>query len=152
MPLPIKIIGALAVIGLSFWVTLTILDYFFPLNNVVPSNNATPSDNVAPLCPQGKRTLLKPPYTLRTGDAYIAQLSDLVNSSDTNNTPSRSQLLLCEDNRLLGPAHALHADIERLGRGRFSHWEGSIIFSTYDNTNPNTNKRQYSFVIPDAVR
>ncbi len=134
MSLPVKIIGALGVVALAFWVTLMTLNY------------------VAPLCPQGKRTFLKPPYATNGGYAYTAQLPDMVNPGDTGAIPRHSQLLFCEDNRLLGPAHSLHVDIRSLGRGRLSHWEANLIFSASDNTDPNTNSRQYSFVIPDAAR
>jgi hypothetical protein len=55
-----------------------------------------------------------------------------------------SNLMMFEDGRALGPAHSPHADIRQNGGGRFSHWDGSIIFSTTDGTDPRTNTRVYS--------
>lgn len=43
----------------------------------------------------------------------------------------------------LGPAHALHAAIERDGGGRYSHWNGALLFSSSDGSDPNVNGRQY---------
>lgn len=50
---------------------------------------------------------------------------------------------LFEDGRCLGPAHALHDDIRRLGGGLYSHWEGVLFFSTSDGTSPLENGRRY---------
>ena len=58
-----------------------------------------------------------------------------------------SQLLLYEDGKPLGPAHALHADIRRLGRGRYSHWtRNGLYMSASDNSDPRTNGRKYEVV------
>jgi len=57
----------------------------------------------------------------------------------------RSPLRLFEDDKPLSPAHSLHCWIRELGEGRYSHWQNRLLFSTSDNTNPNTNGRVYSF-------
>lgn len=62
---------------------------------------------------------------------------------DDNANPQRSRLRLTESDKPLGPAHALHDDIRSLGRGRHSHWGGTLIFSASDNSNPKTNGRIY---------
>jgi hypothetical protein len=54
-----------------------------------------------------------------------------------------SNLQLSENGLLLGPAHALHADILSQGGGRFSHWNNSLYFSTSDGTDPRLNGRAY---------
>jgi len=59
-----------------------------------------------------------------------------------------SRLLLFEDGVALGPAHALHDEIRRLGAGRYSHWNGVLYFSTSDGTDPNSNGRRYSVSQP----
>src|SRR5690349_23732717 len=41
---------------------------------------------------------------------------------DSNGQPQSSSLRLFENGRELGPGHCAHADIRRLGEGRFSHW------------------------------
>jgi len=51
---------------------------------------------------------------------------------------------MLEDDRALGPPHSLHADIRKKGLGNYSHWNGSIIFSSSDGTDPRTNGRTYS--------
>ena len=56
----------------------------------------------------------------------------------------RSRLDLWENGTKLGPRHAGHAEIENEGGGRFSHWEGAVIFSTSDGSDPNLNGRRYS--------
>lgn len=69
--------------------------------------------------------------------------------SDNVSDPYRSPLALYENNLLLGPSHSRHRDIVEKGRGRFSHWEKiGFIFSTSDNSDPNTNGRKYRVAIP----
>lgn len=69
----------------------------------------------------------------------------LASLADSNEAPQRSPLRLFEDGKLLGPAHALHFRIRGAGHGAFSHWQNQLLFSTSDNTDPNTNGRVYSF-------
>lgn len=56
---------------------------------------------------------------------------------------------LFEDGKPLAHAQSSHADIRTLGAGRYSHWDFSvgpfILFSTSDNSDPNTNGRRYEF-------
>ena len=57
---------------------------------------------------------------------------------------------LYEDGQLLGPADALHAVIGTRGGGRFSLWnDGFLYFSSSDNSDPRTNGRQYTLVLPN---
>jgi hypothetical protein len=61
----------------------------------------------------------------------------------------RSSVMLYEDDKPLGPPHSSHADIMKLGRGRFSHWRGQgFVFSSSDNSDPMTNGRLYRAVQP----
>jgi SAM-dependent methyltransferase len=69
--------------------------------------------------------------------------------SDTQEYPRRSNLLLFEDELEIGPSHALHENIREIGRGRFSHWDNQLYFSSSDNSNPEINGRQYMVVIDD---
>jgi predicted O-methyltransferase YrrM len=57
---------------------------------------------------------------------------------------STSPLVLLEDGEPLGPAHCLHDDIRQQGRGRYSHWNGYILFSASDNSDPRFNGRRYA--------
>lgn len=74
------------------------------------------------------------------GHGYIAQLpSHLLSDRE-----SVSRLMLYEDGRALGPAHAAHCAIRDTGQGRFSHWGAQIYFSASDNSDPTTNGRVYT--------
>jgi hypothetical protein len=69
--------------------------------------------------------------------------------ADDKPDAQRSPVLLYENDKLLGPAHSLIADIERLGGGRYSHMKGKgLVFSTSDNSDPNGNGRHYWVVLP----
>ncbi len=57
----------------------------------------------------------------------------------------RSRVQLFEDGAALGPAHSAHAEIRRIGRGRFSHWSDRVYFSASDNSDPRANGRRYTF-------
>jgi pectate lyase len=71
--------------------------------------------------------------------------------ADNNTYPNKSTLRLFENGIEIGPAHARHADISSLGKGRFSHWsatDGSgeaLRFSASNNTNPKTNGKGYTY-------
>jgi pectate lyase len=49
----------------------------------------------------------------------------------------------------MGPAHSFHQEIRESGRGRFSHWGTDLLFSTSDNSDPNTNGRSYQAIRTD---
>ena len=62
---------------------------------------------------------------------------------DDNEEPARSRLEVLEDGVPIGPAHMPHSDIAEQGRGRYSHWGDSLVFSTSDNSDPGRNGREY---------
>ena len=74
------------------------------------------------------------------GFCSIASMPDRVLSDQE----SVSRLVVFENGRPLGPAHACHADIRGLGGGRFSHWGDKVYFSASDNSDPRTNGRKYT--------
>ena len=76
------------------------------------------------------------------GHVYLLSVPTLSRMAD-NVTGGRSPVLLCEDDRPLGPAHTPHEEIRDLGGGRFSHWGGYVFFSTSDGSDPRTNSRRY---------
>jgi hypothetical protein len=82
------------------------------------------------------------------GSAYVAALPKLDSLGDSQDAVTRSNLLVCENNNVLGPMHSAHPEIAKEGHGRYSHWINSLIFPSSDNTNPNTNGRTYSVVQP----
>lgn len=68
--------------------------------------------------------------------------------SDSPDLPRASRLQLYEQSKRLGPPHSLHADIENQGQGRFSNWNGYLVFSASDNSNPADNGRTYTARYP----
>jgi hypothetical protein len=88
----------------------------------------------------------------KNGFGYTTIIHRLANLGDTEDQPRRSPLLLFENTKPLGPAHSPQEDIEETGLGRFSHLKQvGFLFSTSDNSDPNTNGRNYWVVLPDGV-
>lgn len=86
------------------------------------------------------------PFQGAGGHRYsVAAPAHLEVIADTNEAPRRSTIMLYEDGAPLGLAHSIHDHITRFGGGRFSHWGDKIHFSTSDNSDPNSNGRQYSY-------
>lgn len=79
--------------------------------------------------------------------AHIEMASALAAVADDVGLWRRSTLRLFENDGELGPGHALHFRIRADGAGLYSHWQNRLLFSTSDNSNPNTNGRAYSFTI-----
>ena len=113
--------GALSIAGLAFigW----------------PAEQSIPADAINP----------------DSGSAYIARLQPWTNSwlqidVDSASQPQASRLQLREDGRLLGPAHAEHDQIRRLGGGRYSHWSDPTVvyFAASDGSDPRSNGRRYT--------
>lgn len=95
--------------------------------------------------------LLHRPFRSDGGVAWIADLPpELQGQTDNNELPRRSPLRLLEDGRELGPAHALHAEIREAGDGRYSFWGNVLYLSASDGSDPNTNGRAYTVVLPAA--
>lgn len=86
--------------------------------------------------------------TQDSGYAWTVQLPQLEASGDNADHPQRSRLVVLEDGRPLGPAHTTHDIIRNEGGGAFSHWNGSLYFSTSDHTDPTSNGREYVAMIP----
>jgi hypothetical protein len=105
------------------------------------------------LIPQGKIVIhVVGPFEKASGSHLIADhyaLKAFDDFADSETDKEASLILLYEDGRPLGPAHSNHGDIATLGMGRFSHWKGQgLIFSTGDNSDPDTNEKVYYAVIP----
>jgi hypothetical protein len=129
----IKAIAALSIVAASFVATLLAMNYVWPP------------------CPSVPGTALTPPFQKfsAAGFAYIRGAPEFDGRSDFLDIPTRSNLLLCENNNLLGPMHTDHAEVAKEGRGRYSHWKNiGFVFSASDNTDPNTNGRTYWVVQP----
>ena len=70
--------------------------------------------------------------------------------ADGPNNQMASRLRLFEDGAVLGPAHALHAQIRDEGGGAYSHWVGALWFSASDCSDLATTGRQYTYTVPFA--
>lgn len=70
---------------------------------------------------------------------------------DNSDNPLRSRLILLENNKPLWKSHSLHTEIRGIGMGRYSHWNNELLFSTSDNSNPNTNGRNYQIAFTEDI-
>ena len=102
-----------------------------------------------PVCPYGERIRMPTPFYFNGGYSYVTDLPELQQVADGHENNDRSHLVICEDDRLIGPAHSPHHEITEQGRGRFSHWGTDLLFSTSDNSDPNTNGRSYLAIRTD---
>ena len=82
----------------------------------------------------------------RGGFGYFVRAPELQGESDDADHPGRSPWILEEDGAPLGPPHSLHAQMDKVGGGRWSHWQDAVLFSTSDNTDPRSNGRSYRLV------
>jgi len=103
----------------------------------------------------GEIVLLQRPFRQFSNSEIAAIANDVLfsNFADSADDNARSDIELYEDEKPLGPAHSTHADVGNLGQGRFSHWRfaySMFLFSSSDNTDPNTNGRNYWAVRPPA--
>lgn len=81
------------------------------------------------------------------GFAYKINI-DLGIPGDTPENPTNSIVKIFENGIELGAAHSTHADIRKIGKGKFSHWlSTSIYFSASDNSNPKTNGKKYTYLV-----
>ena len=74
----------------------------------------------------------------------LAQWAD-----DEKANPQLSPIVIYEDLKQLGPGHSAYTAIAKQGAGRFAHWRMGVVFSASDNSNPNTNGRNYWAVLPE---
>jgi SAM-dependent methyltransferase len=122
------------------------------------SGSTTPRKSARWFLPYTFENGVTRPVTVRTkadlenaqperGHCWTSPLPKLADVSDDVGSPSRSTLLLFEDDQLLGPAHSSHQDIRDRGQGAYSHWGHQLYFSTSDNSNFNNNGRRYSAIV-----
>lgn len=83
-----------------------------------------------------------------TGQAWIVDLKNRLDPpwqprGDSLFDGSRSDLLLLEDGRPLGPPHSLSDAVRADGGGRYVQWGRLLIFSTPDGSDPRHNGREY---------
>ena len=95
----------------------------------------------ADVAPDRIRPFAGQPYTAQAP----APVFPYVIPGDDTSAPQRSSLTVYENGTELGPRHAQHDRIRDVGRGAYSHWGRTVLFSSSDNTDPRTNGRRYTF-------
>jgi hypothetical protein len=104
---------------------------------------------VPPAAPPGEKIVLHRPFGRFGNFGASARVPELTALADLPGDNTRSHVLLYEGDHPLGPPHIVpHDVIAELGRGRYSHFKGLIAFSASDNTDANTNGRNYWAVLP----
>ena len=76
---------------------------------------------------------------------FIAEIPEYTALANDPANLQRSRLVLYENGRRLGPAHAPFDSIRKVGRGHYNHWQDVLFFSATDNSDARTNGRVYSF-------
>ncbi|WP_426441946.1 hypothetical protein [Bradyrhizobium genosp. P] len=84
-------------------------------------------------------------------DLRFSEVADVAGKFDSN-----SPVILYEDGKPLGSAHGTpHSTISDIGHRRFSQWKtgntSMFVFSSSDNSDPETNGRSYWAVKPEDV-
>ncbi len=92
-------------------------------------------------------TPLQRPFAQVRGHMWEARCPDLASIAD-DVAGSVSPIRLVRNGQALGPAHTPHDLIAAEGRGSFSHWSGSVLFSTPDRSDPNHDEAEYLMLIP----
>ena len=105
----------------------------------------------------GVKIMLQRPFRefLDSKFAVISNDISFSATADTADDTTRSNIVIYEDDKPLGPAHSTHADVGNIGLGRFSHWRFNypmFLFSSSDNTDPRTNGRTYWAVKPEPYQ
>lgn len=123
-----------------------------PLYQISPSDDADPNTNgrdyrIA-VC---HMKTLEGPFVKGAGHSYFVEIPSIAALADNaEEAPGKGSLILYEDGEQLKFPHAMHTEINDFGGGRFSHWGDHLIFSTPDNSDPNTNGRQYVITYADG--
>ncbi|MGY8635725.1 SPASM domain-containing protein [Bradyrhizobium sp. 14AA] len=86
-------------------------------------------------------------YAHESGFCYLARIPDSFLKA-INGAPGAVKLL--EDGEALTGSNALHEDIRKVGRGRYSVWKGWLYFSSSDNADPIASGRRYELVHDQA--
>lgn len=117
-----------------------------PLTASVNEASATTTTTAAVASPEVPVTLVVSKATKDNGYAYYLE-PKLSIAGDSQDKPTNSTLKIYENGVALGAAHSLHRDIRNTGKGKFSHWDNGLYFSTSDNSDPRTNGRKYTYTI-----
>jgi hypothetical protein len=94
---------------------------------------------------------LERPFKHYQGHMYAMSRPKLKHvADDVMPNHDSSPIFIFEDKRQLESPHSMHADIVKLGAGRFSHWGEELLFSSSDNSDPQSNNRTYEIVVVES--
>ena len=82
-------------------------------------------------------------FVQENGYCYIGQIPEEFTRATANSTDT---IRLYEDDTELPFPDALHDDIRREGKGRYSVWHGWLYFSSSDNSDPFSSGRRYRLI------
>ena len=71
--------------------------------------------------------------------------------SNPDSTLAPGDVRLTEDGKFFGTLEPNHAVIRQYGEGRFNFWQGTLWFSSSDNTDPRTNGRTYGIRVKSRL-
>ena len=125
-----------------FFVSLDLLEYF----DASSGTNCAAGDSC---CPNGQAIDLSPPLSQLEGYAYKVSIPQLSGVGDTERGLF-SPTIVCEGDHRMGPGHTPFVEIIQKGGGRFIHYNDTVVFSSSDNTDPNSNGRRYKIVIASS--
>lgn len=98
-----------------------------------------------------QRITLQVKDAVPTKDTYLYSLPlglNWMNQADLGSSPA----VVYEDGIPLASPNSVRQEIKDEGIGRFSVWNGTLLFSSSDNTNPRTNGRKYELEWPHPIR
>ncbi len=113
------------------------------LRRQLTDSHGTLTRSIAALKFDTETLVLEKPFARESGNCWASTLPAAYSQFTDSEISQTSLLQLFEDQRPLGPAHALHDAIRTMGGGAYSHWKELLYFSTSDNSDPNTNGRTY---------
>lgn len=98
--------------------------------------------------------VLRRPFLHQSGHAYVGHFLFIGPKPDKRGNQNQSTLQLFEDDKLLGPQHISSDDVARTGHGLYLFWSENgdtvVVFSSSDNSDPDTNGRTYRIFDPLA--
>lgn len=104
-----------------------------------------------------RQTLPLSPNSIRhdSGCAYVVPLNDRPFGwpitdivEDNSDSPKASSLVLLENGKPFGQAHALHSEIRQESLGKYSHWNQSLLFSLRNCNDPRVSNNTYEVSVP----
>jgi hypothetical protein len=119
---------------------VAIITYFGAMYWLSISYDPTIRRSAMPGVP-GETEIIRRPYEPLADSKFAVRGYDLYFKDDADKEHSR--VTVYEDDRPLGPSHSTYDQVYYFGMGRYAHTKNSFIFSSSDNTDPNTNGRTY---------